>query len=58
MDTATRVQVLDEAVFFSHKANILWNDMNPIIFLLAKDRYGESGLFKLVMATSLGERNV
>ena len=32
MDTATQVQMLDEAVCISHSANILGKGMNPPIF--------------------------
>ena len=31
MDTATRVQILDDAVCISHRANKLAKDMNPTI---------------------------
>ena len=31
MDTATRVQILDEADYISHSTNTLGKGMNPII---------------------------
>ena len=35
MDTATRVQILDEAVCISHSDNALGKGMHPTILLLA-----------------------
>ena len=35
MDTATRVQILDETDCISHSTNTLGKGMNPIILLLA-----------------------
>ena len=31
MDTATRVQIMDETDYISHRTNTLWKGMNPII---------------------------
>ncbi len=47
MDTATRVQILDETDSISHSTNTLREGMNPII--LPPD------FFSLGVATSLGE---
>ena len=41
MDTATRVQNLDEAVYISHSTNTLRTGMNPIIL-----RVGSFGLVR------------
>ena len=38
MDTATRVQILDETDCISHTTNTLGKGMNPIILLLAMDK--------------------
>ena len=58
MDTANIVQTLDEAVCISHHANTLEKGMNPTILF---SNYGQiveqTRLFKLGMATGLGERN-
>ena len=35
MDTTTQIQILDEADYISHSANILGKGMNPIILLPA-----------------------
>ena len=51
MDTATRVQILDETEYISHSTNSLRKGMNPIILPPSmgkeKDRLGKT--------TSLGE---
>ena len=38
MDTATRVQILDETDCISHSTNTLGKGMNPIILLPAMSR--------------------
>ena len=35
MDTATQVQILDEAAYISHRANIIGKGMNQTILHLA-----------------------
>ena len=50
MDTATRVQILDETDCISHSTNIMGKGMNPIIL-----PSGRTGFFSLGEATSLGE---
>ena len=56
MDTATRVQILDENDCFSHSTNIFGKSMNPIILPPAMGKIvGQTGFFSLVEATSLGE---
>ena len=35
MDTMTKVQIQDEAVYIAHRANTLRKGVNPIILLLA-----------------------
>ena len=37
MDTATRVQILDEAVCISHSANTIWKGIHLTILPLAVD---------------------
>ena len=49
MDTATRVQSQDEAVFIPHSAYTLRKGMNPTILSAAVDKIvGQTGLFSLV----------
>ena len=48
MDTATRVQILDETDCISHSTNTLGKGINPIIG-------GQTVFFSLGKATSLGE---
>ena len=56
MDTATRVQILDETDCISHWTNTLGKGMNPIILPLAMDKIlGQTRFFSLGEATSLGE---
>ena len=56
MDTATRVQILDEADCLSHCTNTLGKGMNPIILPPAISKIvGQTEFFKLGEATSLGE---
>ena len=56
MDSATQVQILNEAVCFLSCANTLRKGMNPTIFPSAMDKIvGQTGLFKLGVAASLGE---
>ena len=38
MDTATRVQILDDANYISQNTNTLWKAMNPIILPLGMGR--------------------
>ena len=51
MDTATRVQILDETDCISHSTIILGKGMNPIILLPAMGKLKGS----LGEATSIGE---
>ncbi len=55
MDTATRVQILNEADCISHSTNTLEKGMNPII--LPSAIVGHTGFLSLGEATSLGEGN-
>ena len=56
MDTATRVQILDETDCISHSTNTLGKGMNPIILPPAMGKIvGQIGFFSLGEATSLGE---
>ena len=56
MDTATRVQILDENDCISHNTNTLGKGMNPIILPPAMDKIvGQTDFFSLGEATSLGE---
>ena len=57
MDTATRVQILDETDRISRSTNTLGKAMNPIILPPAMGKYvaGQTGFFSLGEATSLGE---
>ena len=56
MDTATRVQILDETDCISHSTNILGKGMNPIILPPAVGKtMGQTRFFSLREATSLGE---
>ena len=49
MDTATRVQILDETDCISHSTNTLGKGMNPIILPPAMDKYqGRQGSSALV----------
>ena len=52
MDTATRAQILDEAVWISNSINTLEKGINPTMSKIV----GQTGLFSLSMATNLGER--
>ena len=54
MDTAKRVQILDETDCISRSTNTLGKGMNPIILPPAMGK-GQTGLFSLGEATSLGE---
>ena len=51
MDTATWVQILEEAVCISLRVNTLEKDLNPTVSLTV----GQTGLFNLEMATDQGE---
>ena len=56
MDTATRVQILDETDCILHRTNTLGKGMNPIILPPAMDKIvGQTRFFSLGEATSLGE---
>ena len=56
MNTATRVQILDEADCISHCSNTLGKGMNPIILPPAMGkRVGQTGFFSLGEAINLGE---
>ena len=56
VDTATRVQILDETDCISHSTNTLGKGMNPIILPLAMGKIvGETEFFSLGEATSLGK---
>ena len=60
MDTANRVQILDEAVYIPHSVNTFWKGMNPTILppAILSPEVGQTGIFNLGMATGLGERKV
>ena len=53
MDTATRVQILDDTDCILHSTNTLGKGMNPII--LPPAMVGQTEFFSLGEATSLGE---
>ena len=56
MDTATRVQILDECDCISHSTNTLGKGMNPIILPPAMVKIvGQTRFFSLGEATNLGE---
>ena len=55
MDTATRVQILDQAHGISHSTNTLGKGMNPIILPPAIGKVGQTGFYSLGEASSLGE---
>ncbi len=56
MDTATRVQILDESDCISHSTNTLVKDMNPIILPLAMGKIvGQTRFISPDEATSLGK---
>ena len=56
MDTATRVQILDETDCISHSTNTLGKGMNPNILPPAMGEIvGQTRFFSLGEATSLGE---
>ena len=56
MDTATRVQILDETDCISHSTNTLGKGMNPIILPPAMGKIvGQTMFFSRGEATSLGE---
>ena len=38
MESATRVQILDETAYTSYSANTLWKSINQIIFPPAMDK--------------------
>ncbi len=52
MDTATRVQILNEAICISHSVNTLGKGMNPIILASTIGKIvGQTELFNLCRAT-------
>ena len=56
MDTATRVQILDETDCISHSTNTLGKGMNPFILPPAMGKIvGQTWFFSLGEVTSLGE---
>ncbi len=56
MNTATRVQILDETDCISQSTNTLGKGMNPIILPPAMGKIvGQTSFFSLGEATSLGE---
>ena len=56
MDTATRVQILDDTDCISHSTNAIGKGMNPIILPPAMGKIvGQTRFFSLGEATSLGE---
>ena len=56
MDTATRVQILDETDCISNSTNTLGKGMNPIILPPAMGKIaGQTGFFSIDEAISLGE---
>ena len=61
MDTATQVQIMDEAVFAFYIVFItyLWKDMNPTILppSIGK-KVWQTRIFSFGMATGLGERKI
>ena len=55
MDTATRVQIMDENVCCAHDADILGKDMNPNIVLPSVDKVvGQIGLF--IFGMEIGQK--
>ena len=55
MDTATRVQILDESVYISKNTINFGKGMNPTSVPPAAGKIvGQTGFFNLVMATGLG----
>ena len=59
MDTASRIQILDESVCISHSTNTLGKGMNPTIFHPAMGKIvGQTVLFSFDMATGLGEEKL
>ena len=56
MDTATRVQILNEAVCISHSGDTFGKGMNPTILLPAMGNIvRQTGLISLGIATGLGK---
>ena len=56
MDTATRVQILDQTDGISHGINTLGKGMNPIFLPQAMGKHlGRVGFFSLDETASLGE---
>ena len=56
MNTATRVQILDETYCISHSTNTVGKGMNPITLPPAMGKIvGQTRFFSLDGATSLGE---
>ncbi len=53
MNTATRVQILDETHCISHSTNTLGKGINPIILPIIL--VGQTEFFSLGEATTLGE---
>ena len=59
MDTAARVQILNETDCISHCTNTLGKGMNPIILPPAIGKIvGQTRFFSLSEATSLGEGKI
>ena len=60
VDLATRVQILDEAVFFSHGDNLLVKGMHPTTPppTSLEELVGQPDFFNFGMATSLGEEKL
>ena len=56
MNKVTQVQILDEAVYISHKGNSLGKDMNSTIPSPAMGKIvGRTGLFNFGIVTDLSE---
>ena len=56
MDTVTQIQIMDEAIFISHSANIIGKGINPTILPLAMGKL--TTLFNFWMPTGLGEEEL
>ena len=51
-------QIQDKTVLISHSTNAFEKGMNPTILLPVMGKVRQTGLFDLVMATSLEERKL
>ena len=55
MNTVTLAQILDEAVYISHGANILGNESNYSPPTYGRKRVGQTGIFSFSIANGLVE---